>query len=51
VRPGRPPIDFLAIQILALLDEKPFHSAYLIAEAMGVSHSTILDHLQESLGI
>jgi hypothetical protein len=51
VRSGRPPIDFLVIRILALLDEKPFHSAYSVAEALSVSHSTILSRLWESLGM
>jgi hypothetical protein len=32
-----------------LLDEQPFHSAHSIAEALRVSHSTILGHLRESL--
>jgi DNA-binding Lrp family transcriptional regulator len=48
VRSRRPPIDFLDIRILALLDEQPFHSVYSIAEALGASHSTILSHLRES---
>jgi hypothetical protein len=39
VRSGRPPIDFLDIRILALPDEQPFHSAYSIAETLGLSHS------------
>jgi hypothetical protein len=47
-RSGRPPIDFLDIGILALLDKRPFHSAYSIAEAPCVSHSTLLSHLRES---
>jgi hypothetical protein len=34
-----------------LLDEQPFHSAYSIAEAPGVSQSTVLSHLRESLGL
>jgi hypothetical protein len=34
-----------------LLDERPFHSAYSIAEALGLSHSTILTDLRESLGM
>jgi hypothetical protein len=51
VRSGRPPIDFLKIRNLALLDEQPFHSTYSIAEALSVSHSTILSHLRESLGM
>jgi hypothetical protein len=36
---------------LALLAEQPLYSAYSIAEAPGVSHSTILSHLRESLGM
>jgi DNA-binding MarR family transcriptional regulator len=51
VRPGRPPIDFLDIRILAVLGERPFHSASSIAEALGVSYSTILGHLRESLDL
>jgi hypothetical protein len=39
------------IRILALLDEQPFHSAYSIAEALRIFHSTILSHLLESLGM
>jgi hypothetical protein len=41
-RRDRQPIDFLDIRILALFDEKPFHSTYLIADALGVSHSAVL---------
>jgi DNA-binding transcriptional ArsR family regulator len=48
VQSGRPRIDLLGIRILALLDEQPFRSAYSIAEALGVSHLTILNHLRES---
>jgi DNA-binding transcriptional ArsR family regulator len=51
VQSGRPPIDFLDIRILVLLNQQPFHSAYSIAEALGVSHSTVLSHLRESLGL
>jgi hypothetical protein len=51
VRSGRPPIDFLDIRILALLDEQPFHSACSIPEVLGISHSTIFSHLPESLGM
>jgi biotin operon repressor len=36
---------------MALLGEQSFHSAYSIAEAMGVSRSTILSHLRASLGM
>jgi hypothetical protein len=48
---GKPRIDFLDIQILALLNEHPFHSGYSITEALGVFHSTILCHLREWLGM
>jgi hypothetical protein len=51
VRRSRPPVDCLDIRILALLDEQPFRSAYSITEALCVSHSTILSHLRESLGM
>jgi hypothetical protein len=50
-RSSRPPIDFLDIRTLAFLNEQPFHSAYSIGEALGISHSTILGHLRESLGM
>jgi DNA-binding Lrp family transcriptional regulator len=51
VRSGRPPIDFLDIRILALLDEQLFHSVNSPAEALGVSHLTVLSHLRKSLGM
>jgi hypothetical protein len=51
VRSGRPLIDLLDLRILALLGEQPFHSAYSITEALGAFDSTILNHLQEWLGI
>jgi hypothetical protein len=51
LRSGRPPTDFLDIRILALLGEQPFHSAYSTAEALGVSHSIILSHVREFLGM
>jgi biotin operon repressor len=43
------PIDFLAIRILALLNEQLFHSACSIANALGVSHALISNRLRESL--
>jgi hypothetical protein len=49
VRSGKPPIDFLDIRILALLDKQPFHLASSTAEALCVSHLIILSHLRESL--
>jgi hypothetical protein len=51
VRSGRPPIDFLSIRILALLDKQPFGSAYLIAEARCVFYSPITSHFREPLGM
>jgi hypothetical protein len=49
VRPGRPAINFLDTRILALLNEKSFHSADPIAGALQVSDSVMLNHLRESL--
>jgi DNA-binding Lrp family transcriptional regulator len=51
VQSGGPPIDFLDIQILALLDKQPFRSAYLIADALCVSHAAVVSHLRELLGL
>jgi hypothetical protein len=51
VRFARPLTDFLDIRIMALLDEQPCHSADLIVQALVVSHSTVLCHLRESLGM
>jgi hypothetical protein len=48
--PGRTAIDFLENRILALRDEKRFHSAHSTADTLGSSHSTRLNHLRESLG-
>jgi hypothetical protein len=50
-RSGRPPIDFLDIQILSSLEKQSFHSAYLLAEILDVSDTTILNHLHDSLGM
>jgi hypothetical protein len=49
-RSGRPPIDFLDIQILSSLEKQPFHSAQSLVEILDVSHTTILNHLRDSLG-
>jgi hypothetical protein len=46
-----PPIELFDIRILALLDKQRFYAASSISEALCVSHSTILSHLRESLGI
>jgi hypothetical protein len=48
---GRPLIDFLDIQILSSLEKEPFHSAYSHAEIIVVSHTAILNHLCDSLGM
>jgi hypothetical protein len=50
-RLGRPPTDFLDIQILSSLEKQPFHLAYSLAEILDVSHTTILNHLRHSLGM
>jgi hypothetical protein len=48
-RPGRLRINFLHLQILGCLEKEPFHSAYSLAQVLGVSHTTILNHLHDSL--
>jgi transcriptional regulator of aromatic amino acid metabolism len=50
-RSGRPPIDFLDIQILSSLEKQPLHSGHSLAEILDVSYTTILNHLRDSLGI
>jgi histone-lysine N-methyltransferase SETMAR len=50
-RSGRPPVDFLDIQILSNLEKYPFHSADSLAEILKVSHATILKHLHDALGM
>ena len=50
-RSGRPPIDHLDTKILACLESEPFQSAYSLAEALGVSHATVLNRLHNSLGM
>jgi hypothetical protein len=47
----RSTFDFVDSKIIALLDREPFHSAYSLAEAIGISHTIILHHLQNSLGM
>jgi DNA-binding transcriptional ArsR family regulator len=51
VQSGSPPIDFMNIRILALLDEQSFCSAYSITETLVVAHSTVLSHLRKSLAM
>jgi hypothetical protein len=48
---GRSPIDFLDIKILACLEKEPLHPAHSFPEVLDVSHSTILNHLHDSLGM
>jgi hypothetical protein len=48
-RSGRSPIDFLDIQILSSLEKQSFHSAYSLSEILNVSHTTIFNHLRDSL--
>jgi hypothetical protein len=50
-RAGRPPSDFLDIQIPSNLEKYPFHSAYSLTEILKVSHATILKHLHDALGM
>jgi DNA-binding transcriptional ArsR family regulator len=50
-RSGRPPIDFLDIQILSSVEKQPFHLVYSLAEILDVSHTTILNHLRDLLGM
>jgi hypothetical protein len=48
-RSGRPLIAFLDIRILPSLEKQPFHWAYSLAKVLNVSHTTILNHLRDSL--
>jgi hypothetical protein len=48
-RSGRPPIDFTDTKILSALEREPFHSAHSLTEVMGVSYSTVIRHLWDSL--
>jgi hypothetical protein len=50
-RSGRPPIGFLDVRILTCLEKQPFHTAYSLAEILNVSHTTILNHLRDALGM
>jgi hypothetical protein len=50
-RSDRPPIHFLDIHILTCPEKEPFHSAYSLAEILSVSHTTILNHLRDALGM
>jgi hypothetical protein len=50
-RSGRLPIDFLDIQIPSPLEKQPFHSRNPPAEILDVPHTTILNHLCNSLGM
>jgi hypothetical protein len=50
-RLGRPTLDFIDFKIITVLDRESFHSAYALADAIGVSHSTIFCHVQNSFGM
>jgi hypothetical protein len=50
-RLSRPPINFINIKILSALEEEPFHYAYSLVKVMDVSDSTLIRHLQDSLGM
>jgi hypothetical protein len=50
-RSGRAPIDFSDLQIIFSLEKHPFHSASALAEILDVSHTTILTHLRDPLGM
>jgi hypothetical protein len=50
-RSGRPPIDYLDIEIISSLKKQFFHSAYSLAEILDISHTTILNHLRDLLGM
>jgi hypothetical protein len=49
-RSGRLPIDFLDSNSI-IPRKQPFHSAYSLAEILDVSHTTMLSHLHDSLGM
>jgi hypothetical protein len=42
-RPGWPQIDSLDIKIMSRIGTEPFHWGHLLAEALKVSHSAILN--------
>jgi hypothetical protein len=50
IRSGRSPLDDLDGEISAILDKAPFESTHSISERLLVAHSTVLQHLHESLG-
>jgi hypothetical protein len=50
-RLGRPTLDLIDSKIISLLEREPLHSAYSLAAAISVSHSTILRYLQDSLAM
>jgi hypothetical protein len=47
----RPPVDLFDSQILLNLKKYPFHSAYSLAEILKMSHTMILKHLHDALGM
>jgi hypothetical protein len=48
MRSGRPPLDDLDGNILAILDKSPFESAYSIDERLLIISSPVLQYLHES---
>jgi hypothetical protein len=50
IHTGGPPLDDLDVTILAILNKSPFDSTRSIVETLGVSHSTMLLHLHDSIG-
>jgi hypothetical protein len=50
IRSGRPPLDDIDAKILGILDKSPFESARSIADSLGVTHVTVLNHLHLSIG-
>jgi hypothetical protein len=50
-RSGRPPIEVIHTKILSALKREPFHSAHSLGEVVGVSCSTVIYYLRDSLGM
>jgi hypothetical protein len=51
LKSGHLPIDFIDTKMLSALEREPFHSAHSLAEVVGVSYSTVIRHLRDSLGM
>jgi transcriptional antiterminator len=50
-RSGKPSVDHLDTKIFAPLESGRFQSAYSLAEVLGISQATVLNHLHNSLGM